>query len=95
MQLVTNTSSSLYDTSTGIFTPPTSGMYVISWTANVNHQENQATELMVNGRAQAWAYADTAGSGDGDYGSASQTVVLQVKSQCSMYPAFYITIYTP
>ncbi|XP_052073078.1 complement C1q-like protein 2 [Mytilus californianus] len=76
--LVTTTQTSLYDTTTGIFTAPVSGMYVISWTANVDHQESQATELMINGRSKAWSFADTAGSEDRDYGSASQTVVLQV-----------------
>ncbi|XP_052073032.1 complement C1q-like protein 4 [Mytilus californianus] len=77
-ELVTNTSASLYDTATGIFTAPVSGMYVISWTANVNYKQAQATELMVNDVAKASSYADTARGGDGDYGSASQTVVLQV-----------------
>ncbi|XP_071180112.1 complement C1q-like protein 2 [Mytilus edulis] len=76
--LVTTTQTSIYDTTTGIFTAPVSGMYVISWTANVDHQESQATELMINGRSKAWNFADTAGSEDRDYGSASQTVVLQV-----------------
>lgn len=77
-QIVTNTSASLYDTATGIFTAPVSGMYVISWTANVNYKQAQATELTVNDLVKASAYADTAQGGDGDYGSASQTVVLQV-----------------
>ncbi|XP_063397573.1 complement C1q-like protein 2 [Mytilus trossulus] len=77
-EIVTNTSASLYDTATGIFTAPVSGMYVISWTANVNYKQAQATELTVNDVVKASAYTDTAQGGDGDYGSASQTVVLQV-----------------
>jgi hypothetical protein len=68
----------LYDTATGVFTAPLNGMYVLSWTANVNHREAQSTELVVDGQVKAAAFADTAGKGDGDYGSASQTVVLQV-----------------
>ena len=44
----------------------------------MNHREAQSTELVVDGQVKAAAFADTAGKGDGDYGSASQTVVLQV-----------------
>ena len=54
-------------------------MYVLSWTANVDNLNSQATELVIDGSAKAWAYADTAGSGDGDYGSSSQTIVVKVR----------------
>jgi hypothetical protein len=54
-------------------------MYVLSWTANVDNLNSQATELVIDGFAKAWAYADTAGSGDGDYGSSSQTIVVKVR----------------
>lgn len=54
-------------------------MYVLSWTANVENLNSQSTELVIDGSAKAWAYADTAGSGDGDYGSSSQTIVVKVR----------------
>jgi hypothetical protein len=62
-----------------VFTAPVSGMYVFSWTQNVEHRDYQSTELVVDGKTLAWAYADTAGdSAEDDYGSSSQTVVVKV-----------------
>ena len=54
-------------------------MYVFSWTQNVDHRDYQSTELVVDNKPLAWAYADTAGDAkENDYGSASQTVVVMV-----------------
>jgi hypothetical protein len=51
----------------------------IIYKTKFDNLNSQATELVIDGSAKAWAYADTAGSGDGDYGSSSQTIVVKVR----------------
>jgi hypothetical protein len=68
-----------------------------SWTQNVEHRDYQSTELVVDGKTLAWAYADTAGdSAEDDYGSSSQTVVVKViNTRCVRTMYVLVTIINP
>ena len=76
-KVLTDTTSS-YNRNDGTFTVPLTGMYVFTWTTAVAQYET--TELVVDGTIYGYARADVANDGDVDYGSASQTIVLQVRS---------------
>lgn len=71
-----------------MFTAPVSGLYCFSWTNNVDATDYQSTELVLEGKPMAWAYADTKGDqNEDDYGSSSQTILLKVSTSafvCSL-----------
>ncbi|XP_071178044.1 complement C1q-like protein 4 [Mytilus edulis] len=75
----TSTSPDVYNDVNGMFTAPVSGLYCFSWTNNVDATDYQSTELVLEGKPMAWAYADTKGDqNEDDYGSSSQTILLKV-----------------
>lgn len=77
-----------YNSSTGIFTAPTDGTYVLTWTITIHDADYLGTFLIVNNRKMASNWADTRDSTqNGEDDIASQTAVLMLKRyELLLYP---------
>ncbi|CAC5403856.1 unnamed protein product [Mytilus coruscus] len=66
-----------YDTSNGIFTAPSNGVYIFSWTVLCHHGKNFYTYISLNENLIARNYASAGGVAD--HASGSQNVILEIK----------------
>ena len=69
-----------YDRNDGIFTAPLNGTYVFTWVISTNNGDWQSSELVKEGAIYGYSLADSvrASTGDQDYNTASNTVVIKV-----------------
>uniref|UniRef100_K1Q7S2 Caprin-2 n=1 Tax=Magallana gigas TaxID=29159 RepID=K1Q7S2_MAGGI len=70
----TNSGNGLHP-STGVFTAPSSGLYVFTWTIRVDGNSYHSVELVVNGQEVGAVFDNT---GSGEYDMSSTTVVTHV-----------------
>lgn len=69
-----NSGNGLHPT-TGVFTAPSSGFYVFTWTIRINDNSYRSVELVVNGHEVGALYQD---AGSSEYDMGSTTVVTHV-----------------
>ncbi|OPL21138.1 hypothetical protein AM593_10019, partial [Mytilus galloprovincialis] len=72
-----------YDSSKGIFTAPSNGVYSFSWTVLCHHGKSFYTYLILNGSTIAKNYASARGVAD--HVSGSQNVILDIKKDDKVF----------
>ncbi|CAC5390521.1 C1QL [Mytilus coruscus] len=72
-----------YDSSNGIFTAPSNGVYIFSWTVLCHHGKSFFTYLILNGSTIAKNYASAGGVAD--HASGSQNVILEIKKNDKVF----------
>ena len=74
-RVVTNVGN-MYNGHDGLFVAPVTGMYVFFWTVSCTAVRDVATELVKDGTAYGFSFADSVDAND--YVNGGNTVVLQV-----------------
>ncbi|XP_063411048.1 cerebellin-2-like [Mytilus trossulus] len=72
-----------YDKSTGIFTPPSDGVYIFSWTVLAHNGKHFLTCLSLNGKQIAKNY--TGAHTVGNHISSSQNAVLEIEKDDKVF----------
>ena len=74
-RVVTNVGN-MYNGHDGLFVAPVTGMYVFFWTVSCTERRSVATELVKDGTAYGFSYADS--DDEFDFVNAGNSIVLQV-----------------